>query len=163
MVNEFFQSQERISALTRYVLGNATWDPSTFPKAMLEMTVTLSYRYDHSYPGDNVHASLTYIPEKLRQFFESTAKMAAKRRGMVVDERKLKERLRVLFQKNIVERERKRKEDMDRPPSKRRRTYEGFPSDEDSHPEAVDEQDDDPKIAYKRGTGGEQASTSKKQ
>ncbi len=141
MVNEFFQSRERIAALTAYVVSNTKWEPSTFPKAMLDKTVTLSYRYDHAYPGDNVHKNLTYIPDKLRQFFESTAKVAAKRIGQMVDEKKFKDQMRVLFQKNIVERERKRKEDMDRPPSKRRRTYEGFPSDDDTHEEPREEED----------------------
>ena len=53
-VNTFFDSQDRIVALQRYVRKNVKWDQSSFVRRMLRLICTMEYRYEHAYPAGKI-------------------------------------------------------------------------------------------------------------
>ena len=143
-VNTFFESQDRIVALQRYIRENVTWDQSSFVRRMLRLICTLEYRYEHSYPGAKItkvtidndstilprilsyHNSIqgeVYIPERLRDFLRSTAAFVADKAGYVADMALVEKQLREYFQKSNVKRELKSRHDIDKKPDARKRLY----------------------------------------
>ncbi len=78
---------------------------------------------------------LTYIPERMAEFYPSLARTAANAvgKGGQYDHAKVLNQCKVAFQKNTVDKERARKSQLTVAPSKRRRIAEGFTtSDEDN-------------------------------
>ncbi len=76
---------------------------------------------------------LTYVPERMVETYPLMARMAAKHVGKEgqYDHEKVINQCRVAFQRHTVTRDRKRKQDMDLSPSKRRKVTEGFSTSDD--------------------------------
>ncbi len=161
LVNEFFQSSERTTELTKYVLHNVKWNVSTFCRQMIATVCTLDYREKYAFPGDNVQARLTYIPKKLEQFFVTTARIAAHRKKAAISTKRVRDQCRVAFQKNTVIRDRKRMERMGVSAETARRTYEGFPVTDDEGEELREDYELDTTLVHFESTFNVAANTTR--
>ncbi len=101
LTQEFFESQERIYALNRYVTDKIRWDPSTFIPRLVDLICTPSYRIKFSFPGKQTLTSLVYIPQKLADFLIGAAELAAFDQGGCNPD-KVRDQLRVAFQASQV-------------------------------------------------------------
>ena len=54
LTKEFFQSQERVTALSVYILNTVKWDPAHFIYEAVAMTCTYNYREKHSFPATSL-------------------------------------------------------------------------------------------------------------
>ncbi len=149
-VNEFFESHERVVALTRYVLHNVSWNINNFCVNAVRLICTNDYREKHQFPGKIRYEKYTYVPEVFERFFYSTANLASNRSTKGGYDREIcQNQLRGAFHNSIVTRDKKRKSESEVSPSKRRYPYRGFDEDDESREEPRDGEDgEDELIEY---------------